>query len=640
MPRNQHTITTFKGVDYTASVANIPPEHAIDALNVYCDAGGFLCQFQQPTVLWTPTGALDIAPALSLGALPTPNSYPRLLIQQGVALLASDYPYSSASKLLHNILAGIAARLDWALCNGILYAANGQDTGYVLPASGNFDGLTRYQWGISPPPAPTFITASTAWVPGSITVQRTAGVVTITFSNPHGAIPGDPCYIDSDSSATWDPSFLGVFEIDTVPTPDSLTFLQAGEPDAGPFTRATYPSGITATTGWQYGVCWGASKVAHFSSLSALGPNTGPVTAQSPTILCPPSPDWQVDEAAFFRNQDGVVVGGGQWLLLDVIQEIQTGLYAGYTVYCDTQSDEQLATSGVTAPYDNGIAPQGKYLAVWLDRILMCGISGDETGVRFTGYDSIGFGRPQMCWCTYNEIKLGQGQARPLGMGLLRYGGMVFFADDGLMYVYSGTLNDITVSAPTPLSFYAVQLPYNIGLYSHFSIQPSSAGLIWLDDGMNLRVMDNTGFYPPKPLAPNLTGLFKRMSPGSMDKLTSLQVTYLQRDWYILSFPIDGSLVNNMTVMVDTTQDPARNMGAFIVNHSITDMRWLNYPDSTKHLVSLQSQLTSPDPAPTSGYLTEIPLIGPVMQGLVDPAQVALNPPNPLFPASRSTRPR
>lgn len=622
MSRNSHTITRFKGPNYTDSVANIPPDIAIDSLNVYGDAGGYLSQFQQPTILAT----LD-DPALSLGALSSPNAYPRLLVQQGNQLSLSDYPYSALSPFAHGLLAGLQARLDHVLCNGIAYFNNGQDSGYSIPGN-----PTRYLWGIVPPPAPVLIALSTTQS-GSITIQRSSGVVTVDFDNPTSAVPGQPIYIDSDPSATWDASFDGVFPIHTVLTTTSITYLQPSLPDAGPFTRATYPSGITATTGWQYGACYGASLVGHWSSLSPLSASTGPVTATSPVILVPPSTDWQVDQVALFRNQDGVAPGGGTWLLINngILPVIAIGPYAGYAVFCDTTSDLSLSTSGQTAPYDNGVAPAGKYLAAWLDRVMMCGITNDENGVRYTGYETIGFGRPQMSWCQYNEIKLGQGQAKPMGMGLLRYGGMVFFADNGFMYIYRGTLSDISVSAPTSLSFYAEQMPYSIGLYSHFSIQSSAAGLIWLDDGFNLRVMDNSGFYPPKVIAPGLAGLFKRITPGSQDKVASVHFDYLQRDWYAISLPIDGSEVNNLTVFVDVTADPAKNTGSWPVQHSCSGFAWAIYPDQTCHLLSLQPQIVS-DTATAPGYLTEIPVLSPITQGIADQSQ--LTAPNPPMPGA------
>jgi hypothetical protein len=207
---------------------------------------------------------------------------------------------------------------------------------------------------------------------------------------------------------------------------------------------------------------------------------------------------------------------------------------------------------------------------------------------------------------------------------------MIFFATDGFMYVYRGTLNDIVVSAPTSLSFYAEQLPYNIGLYSHFSVQPTSGGLVWLDDGLNLRIMDNTGFYPPKLVAPQLTGLFKRITPNSQDKITSVRVSYLQRDWYIICFPIDGSLVNNMTVIVDTAA--ANPTGAWPVNHSVSDLVWVNYADRTGRLIAIQPQLNPNPTSPLVSYLSVIPVLSPIAQGIVSPAQLALFPPNPPMP--------
>lgn len=636
MPRNQHTITQFKGIDTASSVANIPPTNALDCLNCYGDYGGWLTQFQQPSILtdFSSPGQPNVAPSLSMGVLPTPLLNPRLIFQQGTTLYYTDFPFSASTPYLHGVLDGLARRIDFALCNGILFGSNSQDTAYFVSAPStpttSLSSKTRFIWGILPPPAPTLVLASTSWIPGSITVQRVAGVTTVTFSAAHGSAPTQPVYVDSDPSAPWDATFTGLFPIATTPTPDSVTFAQPTLPDAGPYTRATYPSGITATTGWQYGASWGASIVAHFGSLSAYGLSTGPVTAQSPTILVAPSPDWQVDQSALFRNQDG----GGDWFLVTTSKTILTGPYTGYSVYSDTLTDEGLAVSGQTAPYDNGVAPLAKYLAVWLDRVLACGISGDPTTVRYTGYDTINFGRPQMSWCQFNSIKLGQGQATPNGMGLLRYGGMVFFATNGLMYIYRGTLNDISVSAPVPLAFYAEQLPYAIGLYSHYSIQPTPVGLVWLDDGMDLKVLDNTGFYPPKPVAPGLAGTFKRMTPGTQDQISSVYINYLQRDWYVISICVDGSITPNLSIVVDLTADAAHATGSWPVQHSITDMAWVTYADQSSHLLALQSQLTQSTPVPAqAGYLSEIPLIEPnVVQGIINGNSLSL--PNPPMPGA------
>ena len=651
MPRNSHTITNFRGVDYTSSLPNIPFDHAIDSLNIYGDLGGYLSQFQQPSLLLdysTPSNlAQNLASTLSLGQLASPSSYPRLLIQQGANILYSDYPYSSSSLLSHPTLAGLLARLDYILCNGILYFSNGQDGGYCMPAAATQPYTTRYQWGISPPVSPTLLQASTSWVAGSITVQRISGVSYVTFTSaintvPPGFLPvtvGSPIYIDDAPGNPWDSSFCGLFQIVSIAESGTyIGYAQPGLPNSGPFTRASYPSGISATTGWEYGACYGSQNLpatGHWSSLSPYSVNTGAVSSLSPTVLVPPTTDWQVDSVAFFRNQDGVVVGGGSWYLNTISSIMTTGPYAGWTVLCDTMTDEVLATSGQTAPYDNGISPNGKYLAVWLDRVLMCGILNDPTGVRYTGVETINFGRPQMSWCQFNEIKLGEGQATPMGMGLLRYGGMVFFATDGFMYIYRGTLNDISVSAPTSLSFYAEQMPYSIGLYSHYTIQSSAAGLIWLDDGFNLRLMDNTGFYPPKAIAPNLSGLFKRITPGSQDMVTSVHFDYLQRDWYVISFPIDGSLINNMTVVLDVSADPGKNTGAWPVQHSISDMVWAIYPDSSCHLLASLPQLISSSATsipPVAGYLAEIPIQSPIVQGAISSSQIALSSPNPPMP--------
>lgn len=621
MPRNSHTLSRFKGILAAESIANIPPDSCIDSLNVYGDTGGWVNVCQQPSILNRLGTGAAIA---SMGLLAKAGSYPRLLIQQGQTVRYSDHPYSSAADYTEGLLSGIVARLDYCQANGIAFFSNGQDGRYVLPGDD-----TAYRWGIEPPPSPKLI-VSTTYIVG-VTIQRVSGVTTVTFGSPHGAVVGDPVYVDSDPAAPWDASFGGLYAVDSVPSPTSLTYLDPG-PDAGPFSRANYPAGLTATS-YTYGASYGASKIPHWSSLSAYSTPIGPLAQQSPTLLVSPTSDWQVDEVALFRNQDE----GGVYYLTNagengngIVKLIDSGPFEGYGVLVDSTTDEQLAESGQQAPYDNGVSPNGKYVAVWLDRVLMCGIPGDPTAVKYTGYDSISFGCPQMCWCTYNSVKLGQGEATPIGMGLLRYGGMVFFGTDGLMYIYRGTLNDITVSAPTSLTFYAEQLPYKIGCYSHFSIQSCPAGLVWLDDGFNLRVYENSGFYPPRSLAPQVAGLLKRITPGSQEKVESAYINYLQRDWYILSFPIDGSLTNNALIIVDVSQEQDKSTGAWMTDYEATAMQWITYPDGTRHLLAAMPYVPAEDIPPTAGYITEVPLVDNITQGVEDQRWVVpTNPPMP-----------
>lgn len=627
MPRNSHTITRFKGIS-ADSVANIPPDSAIWCNNVFADKGGWLNVFQVPTPLldWSTEPITNLAAVLAISYLPIINSNPRLLIQQGANLLYADHPFSTAVKYSGGPLSGLLQRLDFATSNGITYFSNSQTGGYVLPpSSGTLQSARINAWGINPPTAPVVIPSTTSL--GSVTIQRAAGVVTVQFGSNHGATVGGPVYVDKDPSATWDSSYSGVWKVASIISPTELTYAQTGLPDSGPYSRASFPGGLTATTGYLYGCCYGSSPVAHFSSLSAVSAITGPLTNQAPVVLLPPSTDPQVDEAALFRTQDGVDV---QYLTNDgsgltaiptttgIVSAVTTGPFVGYYVWLDTQTDESLAQSGLTAPYDNGVSPNPKYLSVWLDRILGCGMLSDPTGVRYTGFDSINFGRPQMCWCAFNEVKIGQGEAYPCGMGVLRYGGMVFFGTNGRMYIYRGTLNDITVSSPTSLSFYAEELPYRTGLYSHYSVQSTPAGLVWLDDGFNLRIFENSGFYPPRLLSPNLTQLFKRITPGSFDVIESAYINYLQRDWYLIAIPIDGSPTNNCLVVVDCNPDPNLNQGAFPTDYASNGLAWLQYADNSKHLITAMPYMPSADITSIAGILGEVPLIDNVNQGVTD----------------------
>jgi hypothetical protein len=633
MGKSARTVTNFRGIMTANSVAQIPPGSAIKCNNVYVDKGGNLQQCQKPTTLidWRGQAATNLDAVLSLGYIPIANKDPRLLIQQGKKVLYADSPYTAAVLYDGDDLSGILARLDYAVANGITYFSNGQESRYVTPTS-----TRSFRNGIIPPTASPVQVASTSYG-ASVTVQRAANIVTVTFASaPNGPTTvGSPVYIDT-VSAPWDASFGGVYKI-TVSGGGGLavSFPQVG-PNSGPFTRATFP-GIPVSTlgGYSWGVSYGSSAVAHWSSLSPTSDALVTPANYGGVLMVPASPDPQVDQIALFRTQDG----GGTWLLTNagddsdgVASVLTTGDYTGAYVILDFTTDEQLTESGQTAPFDNGVAPLGKYLAVWLDRVLMCGIASDPTAVRYTGYDSINFGRPQMSWCAFNNIRLGQGQAYPNGMGLLRYGGMVFFATDGFMYIYRGTLNDITISSPTSLSFYAEQLPYNIGLYSHYSVQSTPAGLVWLDDGLNLRVLENSGFYPPRLFAPQITGILKRMTPGSQDVIQSAYVNYLEKDWYILNIPVDGSTKNNMMIIIDASADPAQNTGSWPTDYAVNGILWLEKADRSKMLIAAMPYLPGQTDEPTAGFLTQIPMTDAILQGIQDQSQVT--PPNPPMPGA------
>lgn len=634
MPRDNETVTHFRGIDTLNSVLNVTPDRALDCQNVYVDDGGYLIQAQQPTILidWSnpANAASDLSPVKSFGILDIASTQPRALIQQGPHLFVADAPgWTDITPLAAQEFGEDLDRLDYVLSNLILYFSTDNGQGKMFPGDS-----TYYRWGIARPAQPPSVQgtaadpglASTSML-GVTSISRSGGVTTIVFSAAHHAFVGQAVIVDPGTSASlapWPSTFVGTFRIATVPNSTTLTFLQPSLPDdAGPYPRAAYPTTITSTQGYQWGVSLGYSRNGrvHWSTLSPYSPSTGPFTG-APAILSPPTDDPQVNQAAFFRNLDG----GGDWYLEAIVPIPGGGDFPTQVAYIDTMDDATLLTSGQTPPYDNGIAPNGRYLCPFLDRIMMCGIDDDPTTVRFTGYDSINFGNPQESWCQFNGISIGQGQSSPIGMGRVRYGGLVLFCSNRRMYLLRGTLNDITVSAPTSLSYTVEDLPYEIGCYSHFSIQATPNGLVWLDDGLNLRLYDPSTFYPPKLIAPNLVSFFRRMTPGLKDVITSGYINLLKRDWYIISVPVDGSLTPNLTLLIDTDPDPAKNGGCWPLFHSINALAVAKYLDGSTHLLAAQSQLSTAALPPTAGYFTELPLVSSETNGI----QFAQD--NPLMP--------
>lgn len=364
---------------------------------------------------------------------------------------------------------------------------------------------------------------------------------------------------------------------------------------------------LTILIGYQYRVCFGFSKTGHWSTASVVSASTGPLTAESSVVTTPIPTDAQVDQIALFRNLDG----GGDWYLLqDSIVNLLAGPYpsnitvAGKVVtYTDVTDDDTLEDSLQTPPYDNGVSPNGKYLCPSLDRILMCGILTDPTAVAYSGYDSINFGRPQESWPVFNKLAIGEGQTIPNGIGLTRYG-YVIFTDNRDMYIVRGTLQDVTVSAVQTPSFRVDQLPFRIGCYSHYTIQSTPSGLVFLSDALKLMLFD--GYYEPQALVPLISGLLATITPGLQDVLASAYYESLERKLYILALPVAGSQQNNMTILLDVDADQERNTGAWVTDQSIDDIVTVLNQDGSRHVICAQSQLMSPNVPLNAGYISDL----------------------------------
>lgn len=602
MARDSHTISRFKGINTIDSDMNAKPFEGRSCLNTISTPSGQLWSMRNTTIVidftTPPDQPLSTARILSLGLLDDQvgGNPPRLVIQIGGSLAYSDAPdYVDTALCTGFVLAGTPARLSYAQSASVLYFSNRLAAGKLLPGDPSV-----YRWGIAQPLAPpTFVTATTTML-GVMSIQRAAGVVTLQFGAPHGSFVGDPVYVDSQPSATWDPSFAGLFPIATVLAADTLTYADPG-PDAGPFARATFTEGLTAATGYFYRFSAGFTKTAHWSTASQVSALIGPLVSQSPVLLLPTQTDPQVNQFAVFRNLDD----GGDWFLEDTLPVLAASPFAGRAAYLDLISDDILESSAQTPPYDNGVAPFAKYLCASLDRILACGIAGNPNVVAYSGYDSINFGRPQESWPVFNSIAIGQGETAPNGIGLTRYGAVVFTSNSDL-YIIRGTLSDVTVSAPTPPSFVVQHLPFRIGCYSHFSIQSTSSGLVFLDDALRLMLFD--GYYEPQLINPALAAVLARMTPGSQDLIASTFIKLTDRQWYIISLPVDGSPQNNLTIIVDRTADEERNTGAWLTTLSLDDVVSVLNRDGTRHLLCAESQRVDGSYANLAGWVTSFPL--------------------------------
>lgn len=601
--RDSHTLTRFNGINKIDSPMNVHPKNALECLNVIGDPSGNLWAMRAPVNLidFTSAGLADLSLSriLSIGLLDDQKGEnpPRLIIQQGGQLMVSDAPdFSNTALCVGYQLPNAPARLGYTQNNSVAYFSNGSAGGKLLPGD-----PTVYRWGIAAPLTPPKQVLSTTFLP-VVSMQRAAGVTTIDFGVvlTGSVFMGDPVYVDKDSGI-WDNSFAGPFQIDALPTPTSVSYANPG-PDSGPFVRAIYPQGLTAATGYMYRQDYGFTKTGHWSTASFTTPVIGPLVQQSPVIMTTPSPDSQVDQAALFRNLDD----GGEWLLVDTQPVLTDGPFAGSAFFLDTTTDDVLEEAQQSPPYDNGVSPNGKYVASNVDRVLMCGVPGDLGSLYYSGYDSINFGRPQESWPQFNRLAVGEGQAIPNAIGFTRYGAVIF-TNNKDMFIVRGTLSDVTVSAVQTPSFRMDQLPFQIGNFSHYSTVSTKSGVVFLSDAFQLMLFD--GYYEPQAVAPLIANVLARITPGTQDVCTSAYVEDETHQWYVLSVAVDGSLVANLTIIVDINQDQERNTGAWVSDLSVDDMVTLLNRDGSRQLLLAQSQGYSADVPQAAGWVSRLPIV-------------------------------
>lgn len=221
-------IDVFRGMNVFQTASQLPPEIALNCLNVIVSASGGLEKFRLPQLL---------ADSTDLPYTRGPESFwdfqyyaggitPTRQVIAGFPAIAGNQPrlyvYTwnvGGTALTPTLIAedpSFGGPWDMVEANNILFMANGQTMRKWL-GSGN---PALELWGIDAPPAAPQVGADT----GGVIMIRTGGVVTGTFSTPIDMAVGDSFKI----TAATIPSFNGIRQVLTVIDQNHYTWNDSG----------------------------------------------------------------------------------------------------------------------------------------------------------------------------------------------------------------------------------------------------------------------------------------------------------------------------------------------------------------------------------------------------------------------------
>jgi hypothetical protein len=308
-------------------------------------------------------------------------------------------------------------------------------------------------------------------------------------------------------------------------------------------TFSTVAGTLNLTTGRKYRVSYKNGFTGETSTATFDSGSTGPLVNKKVQVAIVPPTDPQVDAYVWWATLDG-----GS----DFFFHSETSV---------PNLSDQMPDTGLTksrrAPYYNDPPPStGRYLTEWGGRIFI--IDGQE--VAYSGYERILEGPPESCFPPNNRIRLSVGADKLQGIGAVPVG-IVVWSRTNEMFMLRGVVEDIISGAPVAYSAFLEKLPWEIGLASHWSVRRSPSGLVFLSSTFNVMVFG--GSSRPNSISDSVAPILKRITVGQKDNVRSEVWTYLEKTWYILAVPLDGSTVLNKLFVFDLDPDAETNVGVF-----------------------------------------------------------------------------
>lgn len=342
----------------------------------------------------------------------------------------------------------------------------------------------------------------------------------------------------------------------------------------GPANAPTGPVAIAGAlspiTGYEYSYAWKNSITGHVSNRTPVTASTGAqankafqVTGTAPAIdaTTPSGFVGGIDTIVWFRNLDG---GGDQFRLAEVNllsgavltfqsnASVVTVAGTSFLEITDNSPDSALDQTTI-GPLINNPPVVGKYVAVGQNRVFVFNLAGAPQDFIYSGYEQILLGRPEQSFPPNNRIRLSIGAEALAGGGVL-HSGVVAFSQTGRMFMLRGAIEDITLAVPVNFSAYLEELPWTLGCASHFTIQTTPYGLVWLAGDKTVQLFD--GHSPPVDISAPVYPLLRRITPGTESQCVASYFNWLERDWYALVCALDGALAPTHIIFFAANKQP------------------------------------------------------------------------------------
>lgn len=361
---------------------------------------------------------------------------------------------------------------------------------------------------------------------------------------------------------------------------------------------------LNPTFGYEWAFAWkssGASPALQGPSpveVSTASPNSpqfggGDANAQFQLVVqfppVPVPPDF--DTIVGFRTVDG----GGD-LFRAVEWNVNTGAItfnaahfqiqgaAPFLTIVDNCPDANLDQT-TRAPFLNSQPPVGKYLAVGQGRVVVMNLVGNPQMAAYSGYERILIGNPPECFPPNNRLLLSIGAESIAGGGIIQ-AGLVMFSDTDRMYMLRGQMEDITDTAPIVFTQYLIELPWKIGCFSHETIRATPYGLLWLGADKRVRLFD--GHDQPVDISIPVYPILRNITPGAEANCIASYFNWLDRDWYVLLVPYNGSVTPNRIIFWSVWNNPetgSQEIDIFISNIPCDSIATITTPALQRQLV-------------------------------------------------------